>query len=459
MESKVLIVTSPNDWHWAISLEYLWNQIQSEVEVGILDLSYVGELNLRSVAKELIDKKSLRVKALRFLKSNNVPTYIYKNFRRSKRRSMDFAESIFETKEFLEKNDCPEILNSVVEQAGMLRPDKSSKSVINSEHQKYLEVTKALKKIDFTRVSEVVTVNGRFTKNATVKSWASSNKKAVTLIEFGSNKTSFEHFEIGPHSMIETEQKIEKLWGNGGLEKIAVAQKFLKREIKDRDPIGVDWRAGMSLGKIPTSSYEKICTFFASTEAEYAGVGDLVPEGFFTNQKDAFVGLLKALDPQVWQVFLRRHPSPPGREALDAESHLWDEFSGVENVEIIAPDSDVDSFALGIKSDLVANFCSTLAMDFISAGKQEVITLGTAPWNSRINSRYTPTYELIKKFLESPMKKISPADTYPWAYFCSTFGNEFRLLEYVEAKKRWDFSSEVIQNKPHLFRRLLLQNN
>jgi hypothetical protein len=458
MESKVLIVTSPNDWHWAISLEYLWNQIQSGVDVGILDLSYVGELNLRSLAKELIDKKSLRVKAIRFLRANNAPVYLYRKFRRSNVRSIDFAGSVLEKKQFLEKEDCPEILNSVVEQAGMLRPDRASKNIINREYRKYLEVTKALDRIDFSKVSEVVTVNGRFTKNATVKNWASSWNKTVSLIEFGSSKISFEHFEIGPHSMIETEQKIEKLWAKGGFARTPIAQSFLKRDIRDRDPVGVDWRAGMSLGKIPTSSYEKICTFFASTEAEFAGVGDSVPEGLFTNQKDAFAGLLQALDPEVWQVFLRRHPSPPDREGLDAESHLWDDFAEVVNVKIISPNSDVDSFALGMNSDLVANFCSTLAMDFIAAGKQEVITLGTAPWNSRIKSRFTPSITSIETFLRNPMDKISAEDTYPWAFFCATFGTEFKLLEYVEEKKYWDFSSDVVQNKHRLFRRLPLRS-
>ena len=161
----------------------------------------------------------------------------------------------------------------------------------------------------------------------------------------------------------------------------------------------------------------------------------------------------------MWQIFLRRHPSPPGREGLDAESHLWDAFAEVANVKIISPNSDVDSFALGMNSDLVANFCSTLAMDFIAAGKQEVITLGTAPWNSRIKSRFTPSTISIETFLRNPMDKISAEDTYPWAFFCATFGTEFKLLEYVEEKKYWDFRSDLVQNKHRLFRRLPLRSS
>jgi hypothetical protein len=136
---------------------------------------------------------------------------------------------------------------------------------------------------------------------------------------------------------------------------------------------------------------------------------------------------------------------------VDAESHLWDSVAEFANVEIISPDSDVDSFALGMSSDLVANFCSTLAMDFFAAGKQEVITLGTAPWNSRIKSRFAPTRDSIKAFLENPNEKVSVEETYPWAFFCATFGTEFRLLEYVEKKKLWDFISDARRYKPNLF--------
>ena len=236
-----------------------------------------------------------------------------------------------------------------------------------------------------------------------------------------------------------TAEKIEKLWANAPRNRVDIAESFLKREIKNRDPVGIDWRSRMNEGKLPEFSNLKICTFFASTEAEYAGVGDIVPEGFFSNQKDAFAGLVNVLDPAVWQVFLRRHPSKPGSRKVDAESHLWENFSHLKNVKIISPDSDVDSFALGLNSDLVANFCSTLAMDFIAAGKQEVITLGTAPWNSGIKSRFTPTEKAITRFLEENVARVSREDTYPWAYFCSSFGADFQLLGFSEKRSKWSF--------------------
>lgn len=410
--------------------------------MGILDLSYVGEISLRSHAKKLFDKKSLRVSALRFIDSQGISVYRSKALRLGKSSHQNFAKLVFQKRPFLEKGDCPQIFNSVVEQSGRLRPDKSAWEIINNEYLKYSEIERILSKYDFSEVHEVITVNGRFTKNAAVTTWARNSHKKVSLIEFGSTNTKFEHFEIGPHSMIETEVKIEQLWENAPSDKVEVAKNFLKRDIKDRDPVGINWRAGMSTGKIPITDHRKTCTFFASTEAEYAGVGDVVPDGFFSNQKDAFIGLVKSLDPNLWKIFLRRHPSPPGREGLDAESHLWDEFGEVENIEIIAPDSDVDSFALGMNSDLVANFCSTLAMDFIASGKQQVITLGTAPWNSRIHSRFTPTLAHIKKFLEGPSEACSVEDTYPWAYFCATFGRNFQLLQFLPEKNRWGFIRE-----------------
>jgi hypothetical protein len=447
-ERKLLIITSPNDWHWAIGLEFYWQEFQSGKEISILDASYVGEIGTKSIAKFIFDKRSLRVKALKFLKSEGISVY------RSKFPSpffwnrKKFSNQVLSTKEFLEQADCPEIFNSVVEISGNLRPTKTSARVVDKEYHKYHRLAEHLSQIDTSRVQEIITVNGRFTKNATVKTWCQKKNIKVSFIEFGATKTKYEHFQVGPHSMLETEEKIEKLWANAPSDRADVAESFLKREIKNRDPVGIDWRSRMNEGKLPEFQNKKICTFFASTEAEYAGVGDIVPEGFFSNQKDAFDGLVNVLDPEVWQVFLRRHPAQPGRRSVDAESHLWENFSHLKNVKIIPPDSDIDSFALGLKSDLVANFCSTLAMDFIAAGKQEVLTLGTAPWNSRIKSRFTPTEKAITKFLKENAAPCSREDTYPWAYFCSSFGTDFQLLGFLEKGSKWDFVTQKALGTP-----------
>jgi hypothetical protein len=192
-------------------------------------------------------------------------------------------------------------------------------------------------------------------------------------------------------------------------------------------------------GHRPPIGEKKVCVFFASTETEYAGVGDLVLDGNFTNQVEAFIGLLEVLNPNEWDVFLRRHPKNPSNSSQDPEAFLWAEFESYSNVQMVSPESPIDSIALGGEADLIVNYCSIIAMEFVARGFQNVLTLGPAPWNRLIPSRYLSTKSSIAKFLVEERPKISIEEILPWAYFNSNFGEDFKLLDFDKSKTKWMF--------------------
>jgi hypothetical protein len=155
----------------------------------------------------------------------------------------------------------------------------------------------------------------------------------------------------------------------------------------------------MRPGFAPKKSNKKRCTFFASTEAEYAGVGDILPKGYFKNQVEAFRYLCEYLDPNIWEIFLRRHPQNPMSKIKDPEFFLWEEFEFFKNVTIIEPDSIVDSLALGLGSDLCVNYCSSISMELVVHGAKEVITMGPAPWNKLIPKHTAQSKVSLKTYL------------------------------------------------------------
>ena len=298
-------------------------------------------------------------------------------------------------------------------------------------------VNGALEKIEIDNYDKVVTVNGRFTKNATVAAWVKSSSKKLLLLEFGSTQEKFDVFEISPHSMREIQNKIERFWNQYGVDKYQVlASNFMKKFVKTITEKNL-WRSNMLDGHAPSKTTKKRCVFFASTEAEYAGVGDEIEAGNFRNQVEGFRGLLSALDPKEWEIYLRRHPKHPSVKNGDPEQHLWQEFENKHGVYILLPESDVDSIELASGADLNVNFCSTIAMELIAIGITNVITLGPAPWNNLIPTRYCPNPILLKSFLSRQLDHLSEASILPWITYINTFGESFKLFDFDPKKSSW----------------------
>jgi hypothetical protein len=259
------------------------------------------------------------------------------------------------------------------------------------------------------------------------------------LLEFGSSEETFEEFNVSPHSVSEVTAKMIEYW-EAAPEKprLEKARAYL-RSIARNDLSKIQWRAKMIEADLPNFPQDrKICVYFASTESEEAGLGDLVKAGQFKSQVEAFQGLLESLPASEWHIFLRRHPrNPETKNSFDPEEHLWESFLEVKNVTVIEPDASVDSIELGLRADLVANYWSGIAIELLLRGKNRVITLGDAPWNYFVPSNSTRSRGEITKFMSRPTPDFDIASIYPWAYYYSTFGKPFDLFQFDRQLAKW----------------------
>jgi hypothetical protein len=437
---KLIILCYPLDWHLALSFEFLINQPNYSRDYEILDLSFIGEFGLRKILRAITGGTKLRKMIIKNLKNDDIKIY---------RLKYKFIHRLGNQKKLLKASNssivdtdiAAEAFNTIVEKAQTLKVDiKSNLKIISSEIYARDEMKIALSKLNPRNYSQIFTVNGRFTKNATVVTWAKKNKIKLNLIEFGSSKTKFEVFGDTPVSISTFEEKVSSFWENSDPKsRETLAHNFLNELIQKKGASDLNWRKFMKSGEVPYIGNKKICTYYTSTEAEYVGVGDPIPDGNFKNQVEAFRALVNILDQREWHIYLRMHPNNPDTNSQGAEAFLWEEFKSNDHITIVKSDSSIDSLALGEKSNLIATYGSTIAMELVSRGIQNVITLGPALWNNLLPQHFLPNTSQLKNYILSNTPTIKVSQIYPWAYFINNFGTEFKSIRFIEEKSRWSF--------------------
>jgi UDP-N-acetylglucosamine 2-epimerase len=199
------------------------------------------------------------------------------------------------------------------------------------------------------------------------------------------------------------------------------------------DPIsGIRWTENQRSGQVPfIDSAKKICVYYTSTELEFAVFMDDPKLGEFENQRQAVQALIDSLDPNQWTIYIRRHPFSQ-KTKRDPERKLWKHFENYQNVEIIEPTSNIDSYALAETAHLIAHFNSSIGPELIYQGTCPVITMGDNYWEKVDSEFLIRSTEQLNNFLDKPRKVRPKEDAYPWAYYFAEFGESFELVEWIK---------------------------
>jgi len=440
---NLLIICYPHGWHWGLSVEFLFTEINKGHEYDVVDASFIGDNKLKVNIKKLLGGYKFRKSSIDMLALREINVINLNKAKLNKLQKKSFKKDI----KFMHNPiKISPAYNSIAEKTGLLELSQISSSfwarlIMNKEIFDSNLMYKKLLTLNQLNYSKVVTVNGRFTKNATVVYWCKKNKVKTSLLEFGSlEKNAFEIYENSPHNSNDIAEKIKYYWDNGehGYREIA-AKRYLFGIVQKNSASKVNFRAKTVAGKKPAFNNKKICVYYANSEYEYAGLNLPIESGHFSNQVEALRGLLTALDYNEWDIYLRRHPKHPNAKVDDTERFLWAEFNNNDNIHIISPDSDIDSLALGESADLIASFGSIINIEFVAREFQNVITLGPAPWNHLLPSRYLPSIQEINRYLSNDHEKISSKDIWPWAYYMAESGVDFKFIETNRVTGEWSF--------------------
>ena len=123
---------------------------------------------------------------------------------------------------------------------------------------------------------------------------------------------------------------------------------------------------------------------------------------------------------------IRLHPHLNIKHAEDLQK--WLKIDYPDNATLLLPDDPTDSYTLMEQSSAVVTFSSTTGVEAVFWGTPS-ICLGPNI-QSVLDAVYTPkTKEDLRALLTHADLQANPKSVYPFGYFMSTFGEEFRYYK------------------------------
>lgn len=270
--------------------------------------------------------------------------------------------------------------------------------------------------------------NGRFAINRAILEAAIECNIPYMIHERGSGKSKYELYPYMPQNCKLLGSDIEKKWNeaNDWSRKTEIAKYFFYGQ---RNRVELGWKSFVS-DQVRGKSIDialggrRLITYFSSSEDELASVDDCIDWGVWLNQMNAVRHLIEVVKqrPDLFLV-IRLHPHMKHKH--ENELLPWLNLSRSENVMIVMPDDDIDSYALVDQSHVVISCGSTIGLEAVFWGVPS-ICLGPT-YYANLNAVYLPkSAEELTELLSRSTLRVNSLAAMPYGYYMSTFGEYFK---------------------------------
>ncbi len=287
--------------------------------------------------------------------------------------------------------------------------------------------------LDRRPLDRVYVFNGRFAAMRAVFRACQARGVDCFLHERGKDKDHYELFENHlPHDLVGVEGVIRKLWADADpVQRERIGASWYEDRFNRVETAWHSFTKDQQYGRLPAgfSSDRRNVSIFCSSDDEFVAIGDAWKNDLYPNQVQAIAaiaGSMREAAPET-RLFLRVHPNLAKVDNARKRQMMALDFP---NLEIIAADAQVDTYALLKASDTVASFGSSVGMEAVFWERPSVL-LGPCLYQNLggpLRSRsHRQTVELLCDELE-PADKTGAlmyghwfqARGYPYRYFQAT---------------------------------------
>ncbi len=217
--------------------------------------------------------------------------------------------------------------------------------------------------------------NGRFSNNRAVLRACQDIGVPYRIHERGANRTRYSTWSHMPHDTAKVQNEILEKWRavDNKAQAEVVASKWFDDRRTGKETDWTSFTTAQTPLHLPAFSGERIVTYFSSSDDEYAAVGDLYKWEGWEDQLAAVLGLVGAVQriPGL-QLLIRLHPHLLKKHP-DERKRWLDLRSRCGAIEVIAPDSPVDTYALLEASDVVVTGGSTVGIEAVYWGTPSIL--------------------------------------------------------------------------------------
>ncbi|NEP26654.1 hypothetical protein [Moorena sp. SIO3I6] len=258
--------------------------------------------------------------------------------------------------------------------------------------------------------------NGRFASVKGIFEAAKQLGVEVQYYEVGGTYKQYELFEKPPHDFAYRREKVKTYWQQAGMDREELAHTFYQNRRQGEGIGSTNYTSEQQKGFVPgqTANHRQI-VYYSASDDEFSAIGDLVKHPIFNNQREAVKSLITWASNQMdCYLTIRVHPHLQKKSLEDR--NWWNSLTG-KNLQVIPPDSKVDSYALIDWADVVVTYNSTIGAEAAYWGKPSLL-LGDNMY-SGLGCVYEPrseaeVYTLLKKDSLAPLPQ---ENCLPYGYY------------------------------------------
>lgn len=281
-------------------------------------------------------------------------------------------------------------------------------------------------------ICSVVVFNGRHATMRPVVRAAEKSKRQVFTTEAGSTRDKYELFLGLRHDLESVILNVEESWNDPNLkteEKNRIADEFFELRRCGRSRSDAErftrHRKDNSMPAKWDRNRKNIAMFISSYD-EFGACGDKWKfKDNVADQEDAIgkiASLLEKRDPNA-VLWMRIHPNL--RRIKNSQTRDLMALDRFSNIEIIAGDSEVDSYALSEQSDVVLTFGSTMGVEVCMQGKHSVVFGPSLQEGLNACTEVDTIQEAVEEILTGKYNPKHLHGVRKYGYYLSTSGKSF----------------------------------
>ena len=275
----------------------------------------------------------------------------------------------------------------------------------------------------------VYVFNGRFAYERAVVRGCQAVDVPVLIHERGSTQERFFLAPFTPHDRKRVQAEMRRRWAEVRDDEAEVEQAvawFRER----RDGVPRDWpsfTAVQARSRLPAlDPGRRLIAYFGSSDDEFVAIGDDFRWEGWRGQFEAVHALLRAARsiPDT-QLVIRVHPHVTTKHSN--ERGRWMALaSGDARVRVIAPESEVDTYALIDAADVVVTSGSTVGMEAVYWGRPSVL-LGPSDYDLLGAVHPAHDEKTLGTLLTTRSLTVDPSTALEYGYYRATYGEPFQV--------------------------------
>ena len=187
-------------------------------------------------------------------------------------------------------------------------------------------------------------------------------------------------------------------------------------------------KEGSLPSNIDTHKDKRIITIFISSEYEFSAIDKIWLQRFYKDQNEVVEKLLTKVKNEDIYFYIRIHPNLKGHD--NTQTRFLKKFKA-DNVTVIFPEEDIDSYSLIDISEKIITFGSTIGLEATYWGKPS-ICLGRSYYEDLNVSYHVNSYEeLYKMVLKKGLKTLPKEGTLKYAYWSISLGINYQFYKPV----------------------------